>query len=160
MSQLPTPGGDDGTWGDILNDFLLQSHQSDGTLKPGIAQVSSANITDATATGKSLITVTSATSARTIIGAGTSNVALGTGAGKAADDSTVVHDTGTETIAGVKTFSSSPVVPTPTTDMQAATKKYVDDTAGSGGGSAPLVLGPSDTVPPGTAAGLIIRLGS
>lgn len=41
-----------------------------------------------------------------------------------------VMDTGDETIAGVKTFSSSPVVPTPTTDMQAATKKYVDDNAG------------------------------
>ncbi len=31
------------------------------------------------------------------------------------------------TIAGVKTFSASPIVPTPTTDMQASTKKYVDD---------------------------------
>jgi hypothetical protein len=45
-----------------------------------------------------------------------------------------VMDTGDETIAGVKTFSSSPIVPTPTTDMQAATKKYVDDNAGGGGG--------------------------
>lgn len=44
-----------------------------------------------------------------------------------ADDDSVVHDTGNETIAGIKTFSSSPIVPTPTTDMQAATKKYVDD---------------------------------
>lgn len=35
--------------------------------------------------------------------------------------------TGNQTIAGVKTFSSSPIVPTPTTDMQASTKKYVDD---------------------------------
>ncbi len=43
-----------------------------------------------------------------------------------------VADTGNETIAGVKTFSSSPIVPTPTTDMQASTKKYVDDNAGSG----------------------------
>ncbi len=30
-------------------------------------------------------------------------------------------------VNGVKTFISSPVVPTPTTNMQAATKKYVDD---------------------------------
>ena len=35
-----------------------------------------------------------------------------------------------QNIAGVKTFSSSPIVPTPTTDMQVATKKYVDDNAG------------------------------
>ena len=45
-----------------------------------------------------------------------------------------VATSGDETIAGVKTFSSSPIVPTPTTDYQAATKKYVDDNAGSGGG--------------------------
>jgi len=33
MSRLPTPGSDDGTWGDILNDFLNQSHNPDGSLK-------------------------------------------------------------------------------------------------------------------------------
>ena len=42
-------------------------------------------------------------------------------------DQEVVNNTGDETIAGVKTFSSSPIVPTPTTDFQVATKKYVDD---------------------------------
>lgn len=31
--RLPTPGSDDGTWGDILNDFLSQSHNADGTQK-------------------------------------------------------------------------------------------------------------------------------
>lgn len=36
---------------------------------------------------------------------------------------------GDQTVAGVKTFSSSPIVPTPTTDMQASTKKYVTDNA-------------------------------
>ena len=34
--------------------------------------------------------------------------------------------TGNETIAGIKTFSSSPVVPTPITALQASTKGYVD----------------------------------
>jgi hypothetical protein len=43
-----------------------------------------------------------------------------------------VQDTGNETIAGVKTFSSSPIVPAPTTDLQASTKKYVDDNGGGG----------------------------
>lgn len=33
MSRLPTPGGDDGTWGSVLNDFLSQEHNSDGSLK-------------------------------------------------------------------------------------------------------------------------------
>lgn len=58
-------------------------------------------------------------------------------AAKAAD-TTVVHNTGTETVAGVKTFSSSPIVPTPTTSTQAANKSYVDGavSAGSGGRNA------------------------
>ncbi len=33
MSRLPKPGGDNGTWGNILNDFLAIEHNSDGTLK-------------------------------------------------------------------------------------------------------------------------------
>jgi len=41
-----------------------------------------------------------------------------------------VLNTGNETIAGIKTFSSSPIVPAPTTDLQASTKKYVDDNSG------------------------------
>lgn len=33
MTRLPTPGSDDGAWGDILNDFLSVEHNTDGTLK-------------------------------------------------------------------------------------------------------------------------------
>lgn len=33
MSRLPVPGSDDGTWGGILNDYLTQAHNVDGTLK-------------------------------------------------------------------------------------------------------------------------------
>jgi hypothetical protein len=57
----------------------------------------------------------------------------GTGSGLDADkldgkqDADMVHKAGTETITGVKTFSASPVVPTPTADTNPATKKYVDD---------------------------------
>lgn len=51
-----------------------------------------------------------------------------------ADDNAVVKLTGAQSVAGVKTFSDSPIVPTPTTDYQAATKKYVDDNAGSAAG--------------------------
>jgi hypothetical protein len=48
--RLPTPGSDDGTWGDILNDFLMQSHSSDGTLAGGVvsaSQLQNGVITDA-----------------------------------------------------------------------------------------------------------------
>ena len=34
MARLPIPGQDDGTWGDVLNDFLSQVHTPDGELKP------------------------------------------------------------------------------------------------------------------------------
>ncbi len=57
--------------------------------------------------------------------------ASGTLAAKA-DDSTTVHNTTNETIAGTKTFSSSPVVPIPTTGSQATNKTYVDSTVSAG----------------------------
>lgn len=50
------------------------------------------------------------------------------------DTSNLVHITWAETITWVKTFSVSPIVPTPIADMEVATKKYVDDNAGWGGG--------------------------
>ncbi len=87
MARLPVPNSDSGTWGGILNSFLLVEHNDDGTLK-----------------------------------------ASGTLAGKA-NDSSVVHNTGSETVAGTKTFSSSPVVPAPTLASHASTKTYVDDSA-------------------------------
>ena len=49
-----------------------------------------------------------------------------------ADDNTAFKLTGNQTVNGVKTFTSSPIVPTPTTDFQVATKKYVDDRAQAG----------------------------
>lgn len=33
MARLPTPGGDDNTWGTVLNDYLQIEHNADGTLK-------------------------------------------------------------------------------------------------------------------------------
>ncbi len=83
MVRLPVPGSDDGTWGDILNDFLKVAHNSDGSLKA------------------------SAFASK-------------------AEDSSVVHITSDETIAGIKTFESSPLIPAPSSANQAAHKSYVD----------------------------------
>lgn len=44
MARLPNVGGDSGTWGDILNEFLLVEHNSDGTLQP-IPQSNVINLT-------------------------------------------------------------------------------------------------------------------
>jgi hypothetical protein len=37
MARLPVPGGDDGAWGTVLNEFLQVSHNGDGTLRGGVA---------------------------------------------------------------------------------------------------------------------------
>lgn len=90
MARLPTPGSDDGAWGDILNAFLQVEHNSDGSLKP------TGSLSDK------------------------------------ADNSAVVHNTGSEAVSGTKTFSSSPVVPTPSLGSQAANKSYVDGVVATG----------------------------
>lgn len=38
MARLPIPGGDDGSWGSVLNDFLATAHNTDGTLKSAAIQ--------------------------------------------------------------------------------------------------------------------------
>ena len=114
MARLPSPGADQGQWGAILNEYLSVEHNADGSLKAsgslagkytkpttGIPEsdlasavqtklnsaggtVASANITDATATGRNVLTSTDATAARSAIGAGTSNLAIGATASTAA----------------------------------------------------------------------------
>lgn len=51
MARLPIPGGDDGTWGDILNEYLSQSLGADGTLK-------NTALPDASATTKGVVQLT------------------------------------------------------------------------------------------------------
>ena len=48
MVRLPNPGGDQGDWGHILNEYLSQSHENDGSLKPdtvGSDQIKDKSIT-------------------------------------------------------------------------------------------------------------------
>lgn len=48
MARLPQVGGDAGNWGDVLNDYLSQSHNTDGTLKTdtvGAAQLKPGAVT-------------------------------------------------------------------------------------------------------------------
>ena|GEM_PF-6747973 len=69
MSRLPTPGSDDGTWGDILNDFLSVEHNSDGRLK-NVARPS--DVTGSLQKSSNLSDLASASSARTNLGLGSS----------------------------------------------------------------------------------------
>jgi hypothetical protein len=56
MARLPQPGSDNGTWGDILNDYLAQALKPDGTIKDNAVtasaiapdSISSASIADGT----------------------------------------------------------------------------------------------------------------
>lgn len=60
MARLPNPGGDSGTWGTLLNDFLSQVHASDGSLKTdsvGPAQLQD-NAVTASAIAPNAITTT------------------------------------------------------------------------------------------------------
>lgn len=60
MARLPQPGGDSGNWGDILNDYLSQSHKTDGAIKDNA--VTSATIAPGAVTSAAIATnaVTSA----------------------------------------------------------------------------------------------------
>lgn len=44
MARLPQVGGDAGNWGQILNEFLLQSHNADGTIAPGAVNLAKDDI--------------------------------------------------------------------------------------------------------------------
>ena len=58
-----------------------------------------------------------------------------------------VNNTGNEAIAGIKTFSSIPVLPAanPTTDNQATRKKYIDDNFSEGEAGTGIVLAAANT---------------
>lgn len=83
------------------------------------------NLTGTATNATNATNATQLKTARTINGVlfnGTANITVA--------DSTAVKLTENQTIAGVKTFSSSPIVPTPTTNTQVANKAYVDSKAG------------------------------
>ena len=50
MARLPEPGADAGNWGTILNDYLLQSLDANGAVRPdtvGTSQLKSNSVTNA-----------------------------------------------------------------------------------------------------------------
>ncbi len=59
MARLPISGQDNGTWGDVLNDYLSQVHNADGTQKAntvGTAQLQDASATTAKLADNSVTT--------------------------------------------------------------------------------------------------------
>jgi hypothetical protein len=129
VAQLPTPGGDSGTWGTILNTFLKVSHNASGELKP--ASVAAAAPVKSVAGRTGVVTLQESDVAN-----------LTTDLAAKAVDANVVHNSGNEAVAGVKTFSTGVMVPTPVGSNDAATKSYVDTHSGAGGSSS--LAGDSD----------------
>ena len=137
MARLPVPGSDDGTWGDILNDFLSQSHNADGTLQG--AAIPDGSVTPAklsqsyvpasekgAANGVATLDATGKVPAAQLPAAGSTPDATTTSKGivqlagdlggtstaptvpalaSKADDATVIHLAGSETVAGAKDFT-------------------------------------------------------
>jgi hypothetical protein len=56
-----------------------------------------------------------------------------------ADNTAVVHTSGTEAVAGVKQFSASPTVPTPSSASDVANKSYVDNAVSNSASNANVV---------------------
>jgi len=79
--------------------LVVDSQGNLGTGSGGATTVTSANITDATTVGKSVLTATDAAAARTAIGAGTSNLTIGTSGTQAAAGNHT-HSAATTTAAG------------------------------------------------------------
>ncbi|MEK7471917.1 MAG: hypothetical protein AAB624_01585 [Patescibacteria group bacterium] len=79
MARLPVPGSDDGTWGDILNEYLLVEHNSDGTQKTVPITKGGTGATDAS-------------TARTNLGLGTASTKDTPAAGNAAVGEVVKGD--------------------------------------------------------------------
>lgn len=136
-------------------------------------------ITDMSPYARLLNTDTSATAARSRLGAGTSNLVIGTTAGTAADaaatttalnlralNTGVVHTTGDETVAGIKQFTSPPTIPSATADDNPVTRAQLTAAIAGTGADADVVhksgtetitgaktYSISPTVPTATAAG-------
>ena len=88
MTRLPVPGQDDGTWGNILNDFLGVSHNSDGSLNT--SAISNAG---AVLTANNLQDIQSISVARNSLGLGgaaTLNVGTTAGTVAAGNDNRII----------------------------------------------------------------------
>lgn len=83
------------------------------------ATVSSTSVSDATSGSKGIVQLAGDLG-------GTAAAPTVPGLAQKAADNSVVHKTGDETVAGVKTFSASPTVPQPSQGGEATNKTYVD----------------------------------
>ncbi len=152
MARLPVPGSDDGQWGEILNEYLLQAHASDGSLKSGV--VALANL--APAIQSQLTTSTGATGPTGATGAtGATGPSGATGAAGAAG---TVGATGATGFTGA-TGAAGATGPTGSTGPQG-----ISGTAGVTGATGPSgaigATGPAGPLLANTPQTVIVSTGS
>src|SRR6187431_624614 len=109
MPRLPIPGSDDDQWGDILNAFLLNAHQTDGSLKPSI--VTSDALAD-NSVGLSQLNVLAAPSSGQVLGYNGSSLAWATPSGSGSVPDADASTKGLVQLAGhLGGTADSPTVP-------------------------------------------------
>lgn len=113
MSRLPTPGSDEGSWGDILNDFLSQAHNTDGTLKDKV--ITAAKLSDPVNT----ILADAQTAVQTINGQSGQDVTL------TASDVSAVPTSQKGVANGVASLGSNGKVPTSQLPASTRTQEVV-----------------------------------
>lgn len=136
MARLPQPGGDKGNWGVILNDYLSQALQSDGTLKDG--SVGSSQLSDNAVTAAKLApgSVTKATVGLTNVNnTADENKPVSTATQSALDAKATISSLATVATSGsYADLSNKPTIPT-VLDADNTTKGVVK-LAGDLGGTA------------------------
>ena len=58
MARLPVPGGDNNQWGDVLNDYLSQAHNTDGSLKRSAVEAANPAASSISFTPTGVVTAT------------------------------------------------------------------------------------------------------
>lgn len=164
MTRLPKPGQDDGTWGDLLNQFLLVEHNANGTLKSSGSLGAKAPLANPVFTGSVSIPMPSAAGhaaskayvdsvccpdggtisdflrgdrtwqALDKAAVGLSDVDNTSDANKPVSDATQDALDAKAPLAN-PTFTGSVTIPEPSDDHHAASKAYVDASVGGSSSS-------------------------
>lgn len=143
MARLPQPGSDNGNWGNILNDFLAQSHNTDGSLKNDVVSETKLDGGVRTKLNQVAPTWSSLSGKPPVIAHGATNLGARQSIGAAAET------TVTDIIEAIE-YAAAPSGGNDTAALQA----LIDARASAGGGKVKLRSGKVYVV-----AGLVMKTG-